>query len=207
MAAKPHERTPRSVGRMRRWVRRRIIVNPSYQLRSLLPIGIFMGTYAVLLGALVFYPLHHSLDGEPDPGIRVLLAEQLNTLHLRMWPLLVMAGLLAAVYALLRSHRVAGPLYRLEKTLAELAQGDVKNIRFREGDEFREFEHLVNQLAKKMNLLAMRNRDILLTVESRVKNLSVRLANEEVPQNEVQETLNTILSQLGKTQELAPRGR
>lgn len=207
MGARFHSQTPRQLARARRWARRRIIVNPAYQLRSLLPVAVFMTIYAVLLVGLAFYPLHRAVNAEPDPGIQALLAEQLLSLHVRMWPLLGMAALVAGTFALVRSHRVAGPLYRLNKTLNELVQGEVKkDVRFREGDEFREFESLTNQLAKKMQLLSTRHRDVLLTMQGRVKNLSVRLAKEDVPKTEACQALDDILTQLSKVLSLAPPG-
>jgi hypothetical protein len=174
-------------------------VNPAYQLRTLLPIGVLIFAYGILLAGLVFYPLHSEVSAEPDPVIRVLLSELLFTLHLRMWPLLAFAGLVAGLFALLRSHRVAGPLYRLDKVLRGMARGQVHHVRFREGDEFREFELLANQLAQKMKLLATRNRDTFETVQFRTRNLSARLRKEDLSKQEVQEALEAILEQLGKT--------
>ncbi len=191
--------TRRAVAGVRKWSRRRLMVNPAYQLRTLLPIGVLIFAYGILLGGLVFYPLHSEVSAEPDPVIRVLLSELLLTLHLRMWPLLAFAGLVAVLFALLRSHRVAGPLYRLDKVLRGMARGQVHHVRFREGDEFREFELLANQLAQKMKLLATRNRDTFETVQFRTRNLSARLRKEDLSKQEVQEALEAILEQLGKT--------
>lgn len=197
----------RAAARLRKWARRRIIVNAGYQFRTLVPIVVYTVLFAVLTGGLVFFPLHREVNAEPDPDIQVLLQEQLLGLHVRLWPMLLLAAFLAGVYALLRSHRVAGPLYRLNQTLLRMNEGDYRSLRFRQGDEFRELEPIVTQVGKKMQLLSTRNRDTLLSVESRVKQLTLRLNHEELPKEEVLNTLEAILVQIDKARERAPAAR
>lgn len=210
MASKGLSRTGtggHTVARVRKLARRRMIVSPGFQFRTLLPIGVYTLIFAVLVGGLVFFPLQRELNDEPDPRIQVLLQEQLFGLHLRLWPMLLFAAFLASIYALLRSNRVAGPLYRLRQVLQRMAEGDYRGMRFRRGDEFREFEAIVNQLGKRVQVLSTRNRDTLLSVESRVKQLALRLNNEELPKAEVQTALGMILAQLEKIRERPPATR
>lgn len=197
----------RVVSRVRRWARRRIIVNPGYQLRTLLPIAVYTVALALLLGGLALFPLHRDLNAEPDPDIQAILQDQLFQLHLQLWPMLLFAAFLAAVYALLRSNYVAGPLYRLSLVLERMGEGDYRGARFRQGDEFREFEAITNHLAKKMQALSNRNRDILVSVENRVKQLVQRLNEEDLPNDDLQQALDGILAQLDKARERAPVSR
>lgn len=197
----------RAAAKLRKWARRRIIVNAGFQFRTLVPIAVYTVLFALLAGGLVFFPLHREVNAEPDPDIQVLLQEQLLGLHVRLWPMLLLAAFLAGVYALLRSHRVAGPLYRLNQTLLRMNEGDYRSLRFRQGDEFRELEPIVTQVGKKMQLLSTRNRDTLLSVESRVKQLTLRLNHEELPKEEVLNTLEAILAQIDKARERAPAAR
>jgi len=190
--------------KMRKWARGRIIVNPSFQFRTLLPVGLYTLLFAVLAGGFAFLPLYRELSAEPDPGIQVLLREQLLDLHVRLWPMLGLAALLTCLYVLLRSHRVAGPLFRLSQVLTRMTEGEYTNVRFRKGDEFREFASITNQLGKKMQALSTRHRDVLLSVESRVKQLALRLNNEDLPKTEVQNALDAILAQLSKARERVP---
>lgn len=204
--AMKHSSRPGSgtVGKMRKWARGRIIVNPGFQFRALLPVGVYTLIFAVLAGGLVFFPLHRELNAEPDPGIQVLLREQLLGIHVRLWPMLGLAALLTCLYALLRSHRVAGPLFRLSQVLMHMADAEYTTVRFRKGDEFREFAHIANQLSKKMQVFSTRHRDVLLSVEGHVKHLALRLNNEDLPKAEVQNALDAILAQLSKARERVP---
>lgn len=194
----------RAATRVRKWARRKIIINAGYQFRTLLPILFYTGVFAVLVAGLVFFPLHREWNEEPDLGLRALLQQRLSELHWQLWPMLLLAAFLALGYALLRSHHVAGPFYRLRHVLQRMIEGDYRGVRFRRGDEFREFEAIVSQLGKKMQMLATRNRDVLMSVESRVKQLALRLDNEELPKAEVQTALDAILGQLAKARERTP---
>ena len=56
-----------------------------------------------------------------------------------------------AIIALLYSHRVAGPLFRLKRCIDMLAQGkDIPIVRFRRHDEFKELAYSLDKLREKM---------------------------------------------------------
>ncbi len=183
MAVKPAPRTAQRFAAIRRWARRQWIVNPSYQYRTMLPPVIAAVVFALLFGAVVYFPMHRSLQAEPDPGIQVLLAEQLLQLNFRMWPVLLLAVAVACVYALQYSHKVAGPLYRLNIVLKDMAQGkDVKNVHFRDGDEFREFEKLASILGERMKNIRTQNRDVgelIINAAENMAQLKEMLGKEE----------------------------
>lgn len=188
--------------------RRRLIVDPGLQLRAQVPLFVFAGLYAVLIYALLLYPLHQNARLEPDMGIRAILQAQLFNIHLYLWPLLAVSGLLAAYIGLRRSHRVAGPLYRLHRTLNELAEGEAKPLRFRRRDECRIFEEDVAQLNQKIKLIAGRNRDILFAVHAQVKKLAGRLtAGEVIARADLEEAVKAMLAQLEKTPEISLTAR
>ncbi|MDA2913737.1 hypothetical protein MYX77_07240 [Acidobacteriia bacterium AH_259_A11_L15] len=195
----------------RRAVRRRLIVDPGLQLRAQIPLLVFAGVYALLLALLVFIPLHRDLAdvaAEPDLRVRTILqhtlSSQLSFLHFHVWPLLGMAGVIGVYVGLRWSLRVAGPLYRLHRTLVELAtEGETRTVRFRRTDEFRVFEEDLIQLNQKMKMVAARNRDILFAVQAHLKKLAKRLAADEIiPRADLEEAVYAMLAQLEKAPEI-----
>ena len=201
MVEKVGSKTTRRLAAAKRWARKQWIINPRYQYRSVLPAVMAAAVYAVLVGAFVFYPMQRNLQSEPDPGIQALLSEQLLQLNYRMWPLLLLAALAGSVYALQYSHRVAGPLYRLNMVLKDLAEGkDIKKVHFRDGDEFREFETLVTTLGEKMQSIRTHDRDIVdlvIDVVKRQTQLKERVEKEEqVPKDDLVWEIDFVLDQL-----------
>lgn len=192
----------------RNYARRSRIVNPGYQLRAQLPLLVFAALYAGLLVGVLFFPLQRSVAAEPDLGVRAILAAQVSHIHFHLWPLLGVALLLAGYLGWRQSFRVAGPLYRLHRTMSEIAEGDYKTVQFRDGDEFRVFEEDIAQLSAKMKLVASRNRDALMYVHDRVKKLADRVAADEViPRVELEEAFQSMRTQLEKAAGLGPAPR
>jgi len=157
-----------------------LLVDLGFQAREMLPLLVFAGLYALLLYTALFLPLNRSIAREPDLGIRVILQAQLGEIHLRLWPLLVVAGLLAAYLRIYRTLGVLRPVYRLHYALHGVAAGESPTLRVKKGEEFRFLEEDIAQLNQKMKLIATRNRDILLNVNAHMKTLADRLAADEI---------------------------
>ena len=83
------------------------------------------------------------------------------------------AALVAAFRLLLLSHKIAGPLYRLEKTAQEVGQGKLDfEVRLRSGDELQDFAHSMDEMVRDLRAraLAIKNqsqrlREIILKVD------------------------------------------
>ncbi len=74
-----------------------------------------------------------------------------------MLPLLILSSLIAIIamgtltiiFTLIISHRIAGPLYRLEKDINEVKNGNLNiEIRVRKDDEFQDLAKSLNQMIK-----------------------------------------------------------
>ncbi len=185
-------------------LRRRLIVNPGLQARAQVPLLVFLGVYALLLGGLLFVPLHRKVAQEPDLGVRAILQAQLTDLHLHVWPLLGVAGLLALTVGLRWSLRVAGPLYRLHRALLELvAQGESKPLRFRRNDECRFLEEDIARLNQKLKMMGSGNREVLLAIHAHLKKLAARLdADEIIPRADLEEAIYSMLAQVERVPEV-----
>ncbi|EQA55734.1 HAMP domain-containing protein [Leptospira kmetyi] len=68
--------------------------------------------------------------------------------------ILLLSGLflgMTAIFTVIYSHKMAGPVYNIKNHLRKLANGDepVKKIKIRKGDEFQELADLLNQVIEK----------------------------------------------------------
>ncbi len=188
----------RAAGKVRNWVRRQIIVNPSFQYRMLLPIGMFVLVEVLLLAGFLIYPLHRNAGMDPNPVVQALLSEQALGLHVKLWPLIGISAVIASLYTLLRSRRVAGPLYRLQQGLEGMAVGKIERLQFRQGDEFREFEGVAHRLARRMETLSTGKTNRLSRIESRIARLDVRLETEDIPKETLRRELQGVLADFSR---------
>jgi hypothetical protein len=196
--AAPERKVRAKTAKARRWVGRRILVDNAFQFRMLKPFAVFLLAFLVLTGAFVFYPLYHRATNDPSPVVRALLVEQLLSFHFHFWPVFVIALLLACIYALTRSNRVAGPLFKLKRGLMQMMVGEYQKIRFRRGDELQDFEEVANRLALTIDSIDASARRKTETIEKRLKFLKSRMEVRDLPQSEVMDELDELIGQLGQ---------
>jgi len=66
----------------------------------------------------------------------------------------VLVGIATIIVVLSISHKIAGPLYKLEDSLEKMAKGDVSfNISFRKGDEAKRLAEVFNTASRGINNL------------------------------------------------------
>ena len=200
MNNQPQAAKPRMTSKVRASVKRQIIVNAGFQLRQLVPLAVYFSLLMVLLVPAVFYPLYRDASLDPSPIIRAFLSARILSLHAQFWPAFGVATVFASLYTLIRSNRLAGPLYKLRIVLMQLAEGKSIGLRLRKGDELREFEDVMSRLAKRMELLSAGNVRQLSIIQKRIKWLRARLEMQQLESNEICKELDDLLKETGLDQ-------
>jgi len=78
-------------------------------------------------------------------------AKEFLVLHHRIWPAVVIVVIGMFAYTILVSHRIAGPVYRINIVLRKLIGGEIPDtVAFRKGDYFQETAELLQSLAKRL---------------------------------------------------------
>lgn len=173
--------------------RRRVVVNLGFQFRTLYPIFVYLGLLIALTLALVWLPMHRQIAADPNPIIQAILAAQLFRIELWLAPLVLLSASLAAIVALLRSQRVAGPIQRLRQGLAKLAVGDIAPLTFRRGDEFRELEAPFAGAVNRMQQLTRRNLEMLQLLRHNLEGLDQRAQSQRLSGAELHESVAVLL--------------
>jgi methyl-accepting chemotaxis protein len=88
----------------------------------------------------------------PDNPFFSFLLEQAHFLDLIFLGVAIVVNLVVILGGLWLSNRIAGPIYRVETSLKELAEGrSIQPISFRKSDFFPDLVMLINQFAEKQN--------------------------------------------------------
>ncbi|MDX1815691.1 MAG: hypothetical protein R3239_07000 [Thermodesulfobacteriota bacterium] len=101
---------------------------------------------------LVFAPSVIGLLTGADLAELKPAAEELIILHQRIWPAVLFILVGVFLYTLLFSHRIAGPIYRINKAIEMMLRGEYpKSITLRKGDHFQETAELLERLSQQID--------------------------------------------------------
>ena len=132
--------------------RRIYYIEKKFQTKYILLTIFLLLTYTFAFIIIIFSPfiLTLSLDfyslSEKAEAARTLLL-----LHSKVWPGIGGIILLFGALSIFITHKIAGPLYRLKKSLAMIVEGnlDVK-VKLRKGDDLKDLAEHFNMLAEEL---------------------------------------------------------
>jgi len=132
-----------------RFRRRKIVLQPAYQIRVAITILMFVVAYSLLLGFLIFYPLFEQFNAMASPEEQIWIAREVIDLHKRFWPSMAAVGILVALQSFFVTHRLVGPAFHIQRTLGEFAAGRyATRVVLRRRDRLKELEAAVNALGE-----------------------------------------------------------
>jgi len=93
------------------------------------------------------------LNFRPESGYFKLLNSQQDLIYQNLLMVAVIGAFLSGIFLLVVSHRIVGPIYRLQKFLTELqaakkSGGPLPTLKFRQGDYFSELADSINDSLK-----------------------------------------------------------
>ena len=137
--------------------RRRYLVEKKFQLKFAGMILLFMFAVALFCSLTIYYNTWMLLGDKlanvyPQGRLAGILKQANFVLFIRLLLITPLVGVLAIVL----SHRIAGPIYRIKKTLDEVTKGDYsKRLYLRNTDELKDVAESINKvmelLEKKKN--------------------------------------------------------
>ena len=131
--------------------RRKILIQPGYQLRVAATVLLCIIGYSLLLGFLLFYPLQQQFAASASSEQQFWIARQVLELHVRFWPSVLVVAALVAIQSLFVTHRIVGPAYHLRRVMGKLAAGKVEaRAHLRRWDRLKDLEGALNALGESL---------------------------------------------------------
>jgi len=129
-------------------VRKRFYVHSIQRKYAILTCLLLMA-YTFVLAVALFLPPALKLGSALPLQEQALAATQFIALSDRLWPAILLSVPAFMLLSIWITHRLGGPIYRLEQSLKRIASGDLGlEVRFREGDDLQELAALVNQVVR-----------------------------------------------------------
>jgi len=134
--------------------RKRYFIKPRFQIRYAAVVSGFILLSAIISSVMtylaIFPYLSQKLANVYPQGRLITVLKNANVKAL-LSTLVVIP--FAAWFSMFLSHRIAGPWYRLETTLHEMAKGDFSHdVKLRPGDELKSLADAINAVIKGVNL-------------------------------------------------------
>jgi len=162
--------------------RRIYLINPKFQLKfSFYAVCIFAICslpYPLVLNDL-FSKFNHYL-AEQYPQVKVDFIKQSSDLLLSLAiAQLALMGIILVCYIFF-THRIAGPLYKLQKTFQKVTDGlPLETIQFRKGDYFQELASQYNELVSTLQLQSKKDYDQINDLILLLKNLENNIPDDK----------------------------
>ena len=122
------------------------MVKKGFQLRFMIVIILAMVLIAIVTGLSIYSAVMQTLVNQFH-GENLAMIQNAITYKLFLRSLLLIFAI--AILSVFISHRMAGPVYKFERIIGDLAQGkDVKEFKLRKRDEFYELALAINNLIK-----------------------------------------------------------
>ena len=137
--------------------RRKRIVDPGFQVGMAVRLLLVLTALLAAGIALAFAPSAYVLATTNDLKSLEPAASEFLVLHQRLWPAAFLSFAGIFIYTIFFSHRIAGPIYRINTILRALIEDrDPPVMKFRDGDYFQPTAALLKELSEKLRV-ARRN--------------------------------------------------
>jgi methyl-accepting chemotaxis protein len=134
--------------------RKKYFIDKRLQTKFILFTIVLLLVYTLLFVVILFVPYVVPLSFDYPLDEQTEAARMVLSLHTSIWPALAIVMLILGVSSIFVSHKVAGPIYRLKRSLAEVAGGNINlTLKFRKRDELHDLADSVNLVIHELRSL------------------------------------------------------
>ncbi|HAZ10994.1 MAG: HAMP domain-containing protein [Candidatus Omnitrophota bacterium] len=174
--------------------RRKYIIEKGLQFRYIGLVFALALIASIVTGWTVFATGWHFL-GEKLASVypQGRLAYVLRATNLALVRNLLLISPLIFILGLLFSHRIAGPVYRIGKTLRDISKGNLGlRIRLREGDELVDLADTINNLTENFNKTIILDKDIVIKIEKDLEEIRKLASSQPCDCAKIEALINSL---------------
>ena len=162
--------------------RRRILIKRAFQLRYVGAILFFVLLITLIstitIYAAIFPYLSEKLANVYPQGRLVMVLRNAN-MKVLMSTAVVLP--IAVWFGIMFSHRIAGPWYRMEVILREIAEGSLTaRVNLRKGDELQSLGDAINEVTDNLRAMAKENVEYIDSLDDTLKSFEDELRKESL---------------------------
>ena len=178
--------------------RTKYLIKPKYQIAMALGVIISIITYSHVFSVIIFYALYSEMSTASSIPELIRASSIAMFLHKTFWPGVFAVALMAGIHILFFSHRTVGPIYRFEKQLEALRDGDYSSrVHLRKQDEFENMEGLFNELGVNLEQARSRDKEFINELKARLEVLlQISLQNQGDFSKETEEIITDMIKKI-----------
>ena len=149
----------------------------------------------IAAGEFLFFLTSKDLSGSYSQSVYTIYALKIKIFPLifaSFYSLAILGAVTAAiaVISVFFSHKIAGPLFRLERSMEAISKGDLTiGTVFRQNDQLTPLAEGINAMVRSLNHTARSCSDALSGIKKSEERLSLLLKTEPLPEKEIAQTL------------------
>lgn len=179
--------------------RRIFLIKTGLQLRYMGILIACMLTVALGVGWIIYHTSWSQIVNTPDLSLDKLYIIFENVNRQLTWWILGFIAVIAAL-SLFVSHKIAGPVYRLEETTKLIASGDLTHqVHLRQGDELSDLQDAFNAMSESLSKMVYKDREIIERLAKTGDSLRRKIDSQKLDKDSIEEIsyeLNAVIEEL-----------
>ncbi len=167
------------------FVRKKFLIQKDFQLKYVGFIVLIIAAISALVLLTVHLSIWAALQNQVSPQVQAAIVEILHNMNILFMFEIPIVLLIAAFAGIMFSHKVAGPVYRLQQAAKQVARGDLtSNVHLRRDDELKNLSSAFNSVVDNMHLLVAKDRKLITSLSSMTDTLYSNLKDNKISQAE-----------------------
>ncbi len=184
---------------MTKYKRHTYIIKTGLQLRYMGILTACMLTVAMSVGWIIYHTSWKQIINTPDLSVDKLYLIFENVNNQLLWWILGFVAIIGVI-SIFVSHKIAGPVYRLEESTKLIASGDLTHrVHLRQGDELGDLQDAFNEMTESLSKMVYKDREVIERLAKTGDNLRKKVDEENITKESLEEItyeLNSIIEEL-----------
>ncbi|MFH1093825.1 MAG: HAMP domain-containing protein [Candidatus Omnitrophota bacterium] len=163
-------------------IRKRILIGKKLQFKYVGVILVAVLASCALITLTVYFSCWSSLvENNASPQTAAAIGNVLNNINLMILFELPILLVIASFVGIVISHKIAGPVYRLQKVARDVSRGDLTtSVSLRSDDELKNLSDAFNSVIENMHRLVSKDKKIIFELSQITNNLYVSLKDKKI---------------------------
>jgi|GEM_PF-1859385 methyl-accepting chemotaxis protein len=169
-------------------------IKPDFQIKFILKFSIIMFIAFLVASLLLYLLINEKIDVSYFYSLYFLQQLNRNLAKYLLYSFffqLILITITTIIITLFSSHKIAGPLFRLERIIEQITRGEIpKEVRIRAKDQIKSFANSMDNLVKEIRRKVITVKSSLENIEKRKKKIDLLIKEKKI--DALKEELNIV---------------